>query len=102
MVENQADCNHLSRDDAKRLLASQAIYAWFYEGDYGPEHSAVALVQASNGEYGVFNESEDSTGHGCQCNADVAWFSTLDEAIEKGLSVDERNYFLRELKEQRG
>lgn len=97
MLSGAQQCDHLAGDDVGKLSGATALAAWWDdEGGYGPEHDATPLVEIAD-VFGVFVESEDSTGHGCQCNAFVQWYDTLDEAISQGLSEDHRNEYLRSL-----
>lgn len=95
MLSRQEGCLHLGFIDEVRIQKGEALYSWWYDGDYWPEHDACAIFKHPDGSFGVFREGEDSTGHGCRCSATVDWFPTLEDAVRHGLSMDERNEFNR-------
>ena len=79
---------------------THACYRW---SEYGPPYSdgvkpcsdsgSYAVVQLQDGRFGTFSESEDYTGHGCQCSSNTSVHATLDEAIRFGLGDRERDDF---------
>lgn len=60
------------------------------EGDYGnwkdgTESTSYTVVRLKNGRYGLLSESEDYTGHGCQCAAATNVYTSLDDLVRLGV-----------------
>ena len=97
-LDNMKYCAHISQDDIDRLNAPGHEVIWAYNSGWYTERDMSALVKIDGG-YAVFHEGEDYTGHGCQCNGDVVYFKTLDEAIRLGLTDEDRDRYFRKPEE---
>jgi hypothetical protein len=53
----------------------------------------VALLK--DGRYGLLSESEDYTGHGCQCSAAAGVYGSLDELLRLGVDDDDARDAIR-------
>lgn len=53
------------------------------------ESQSYTVVKLADGRYGLMEESEDYTGHGCQCGSTTAVYATLDELITMGIPEPE-------------
>lgn len=60
------------------------------------DSQSYAVCKLRDGRYGVLLESEDYTGHGCQCSGSASVHDTLDDAIRFGLGQSERDDFTAE------
>lgn len=49
------------------------------------ESSSYTVVQLKDGGFGLLSESEDYTGHGCQCGAATSTYSSLDDVLRFGV-----------------
>lgn len=59
-------------------------------GEYGSwkdstESSSYTVVRLKDGRYGLLSESEDYTGHGCQCDAATNVYDSLDDLLRLGV-----------------
>ncbi len=81
--------------DCRKVVAH--VWSGEYEGGWvtgSPgsktcsESRSFTVVQFHNGEYGLLYESEDYTGHGCQCDAGTSAYKTLDELLRYGVDSD--------------
>ena len=56
-------------------------------GDWkdGADSSSYTVVRLHDGRYGLLAESEDYTGHGCQCDAAASIYGSLDELLKMGI-----------------
>ena len=88
-----ASCDHVSADQLPEAKNVDEILYASVSGGWGPEHSATVLFRLLDGRYGVINESEDTSGHGCECNGDVSYFDDLETAIMLGLDETSRNEY---------
>jgi hypothetical protein len=66
MLSGLAHCNHIDERDIVTLQHDvKSVVVWWYEGSYGPEHSASALVEFLGVTgWATVDESEDTSGHG--------------------------------------
>lgn len=78
-------------DDAVEVLG------WTWNGDgcsgAGPKEvycdsGQDVIVRLNDGAFGYFTESEDYTGHGCQCNAFAGKYPTLEALWRDGVGVN--------------
>lgn len=53
------------------------------------ESSAYVVVKLKDGRYGLLEDSEDYTGHGCQCGSSTAVYGSLDDLLRMGIPEDE-------------
>jgi hypothetical protein len=70
------------------------VIAWFDTASsyaYGTERSGYVVFKTSDKRFAVLSDSEDYTGHGCQCCSSLTIWDTLEEALRLGLSEDEKN-----------
>jgi hypothetical protein len=63
---------------------------WSTEVFPGSDVSSFALGQLKDGRYMVVRESQDYTGHGCQCSGDMSTHTSFEDAWTFGLTQDER------------
>lgn len=72
------------------------VLGWTWNGEYdggngtGPkrawnESGQDVIVRLRDGAYGYFNESEDYTGHGCQCGSFAGKYPTLEDLWRDGV-----------------
>jgi hypothetical protein len=47
----------------------------------GNEDGSIFVVSLKDGGYGLLEESEDYTGHGCQCSAFTGRYDTIEELL---------------------
>ena len=66
--------------------------AWIGSRQTGSESSAIVVVGLIGGAYGLLTESEDYTGHGCQCGS-----MTVKEPTMRALLSHLGEYELLEL-----
>ena len=61
--------------------------------DYGEgwDNESFAIGKLEDGRYLVVMESEDSSGHGCQCSGSSSVHATFEEAMRLGLSQEQRD-----------
>jgi len=65
----------------------------------GTESSSRTVVRLKDGTLGLLAESEDYTGHGCQCSAAVSTYASLGDLLRFG--VEEYRSEARDLIAQR-
>ena len=69
--------------------AVEVVAAWGCDGEWleqgGSDNSQVAVLRSASG-FVVFEESEDYTGHGCQCGSSASEFPTLADALRLGVT----------------
>jgi len=51
----------------------------------GTDSGSYTVVQLRDGRYGLLSESEDYTGHGCQCGAATGVYSSLRDLLLLGV-----------------
>jgi len=49
------------------------------------ESNSYTVARLKDGRYGLLAESEDYTGHGCQCDAAANVYDTLDDLLQFGV-----------------
>lgn len=54
----------------------------------GTDSASYTVARLRDGRYGLLAESEDYTGHGCQCQASAAVYDGLDELLRMGVDDD--------------
>jgi hypothetical protein len=59
---------------------------WQPDAKQSTESSAYVVVKLKDGRYGLLEDSEDYTGHGCQCGSSTAVYGSLDELLRDGNS----------------
>ena len=92
-IKGSLQCNHLPSDEIIKLLEDFSPVAFVFEdGSWGPEHDMCILMAEDfgNRKYAVLIEMEDTTGHGCQCDATLTFHDSLDEAMLLGVTRDYR------------
>ena len=58
-----------------------------YPGD--SDGSRIAMFLTDDGRFGVLEDSEDYTGHGCQCDSAFAVFDNIAQALALGLTEED-------------
>lgn len=53
------------------------------------DSSSYTVVRLADGRHGLLEESEDYTGHGCQCGSSTAVYGSLDELLRMGIPEDD-------------
>jgi hypothetical protein len=61
----------------------------YYSWKDGTESSSYTVVRLRDGTLGLLAESEDYTGHGCQCSAAVSTYSSLADLQRFGVEGGE-------------
>src|SRR3990172_3380469 len=89
-LEGCRACDHVPDADIERVRGGRVLWAHYDEEGWGPEHSMGALVALAGGSFAVVYESEDTTGHGCQCSGDIGFYQTLDDALRLGVQSSDR------------
>ena len=93
-VGGSRSCSHVPEDNLKIVEVGTPVWGQREDG-WGPEHSLVVLVKVASETYpdahAVLHESED--GPGCQCNGEVSFHKTLEEAVRFGLDTFERHSY---------
>jgi hypothetical protein len=61
-----------------------------FDGTYGSwkdgtDSSSYTVVRLKDGRLGLLSESEDFTGHGCQCSAATNAYGSLDDLLRLGV-----------------
>jgi hypothetical protein len=51
----------------------------------GTESTSYTVVRLKDGRYGLLEEGEDYTGHGCQCDASTNVYDSLDDLLRLGI-----------------
>jgi len=51
----------------------------------GTDSSSYTVVRLKGGRYGLLSESEDYTGHGCQCDAATNAYESLSDLLRLGV-----------------
>jgi len=59
------------------------------EGKPSSDSESYTVVRLADGRFGLLAESEDYTGHGCQCGSSAVAFSTLPELLRYGVEEGE-------------
>ena len=68
----------------------------------GYEDSESFVLFEKDGAFWFYEESSDSTGHGCQCGENLAGpFSTLDDALRLGVGQEQADGLPENIREQR-
>lgn len=49
----------------------------------------VVIFENGDGSFGVLEDAEDTTGHGCRCSASIAWFASEEMAWRLGIPAKE-------------
>lgn len=52
--------------------------------DYS-DSTSYTVARLKDGRYGLLSESEDYTGHGCQCSAATNVYASVDELLRLGI-----------------
>lgn len=55
--------------------------AWIGDRELGSESQSLVIVQLTGGQWGLLTQSEDYTGHGCQCDAMTVKAATLRDLL---------------------
>lgn len=64
--------------------------SWADGPKIGTDSESFAICILKDGSFGVFEESEDYTGHGCQCSSSTSQWATIKEVIALGLTPEQR------------
>jgi hypothetical protein len=93
-LEGLSLCNHAPMADIQAVSNGEPRVTEAYEllGDYAESESA-AVGQLRDGRWFAAEQSEDTTGHGCQCSGVLGFYSTEEEAVRLGLSQWARDHF---------
>lgn len=84
-------CQHVPQEDVDRVKREAVKLLYFSRSTgWGPEQTTTALVELTDGFATIYN-SEDTTGHGCQCAGDIGFYKTRDEAERLGLQESDRD-----------
>lgn len=82
--------------DVEKVLAyaytSYDYSTWQLADDpegYCPDGTQVYIVSLKDGRYGLLEESEDYTGHGCQCNSFTEVYDSMALLLKNGLVSEE-------------
>ena len=70
-----------------------AIWDGYDAGSFeysGSDDRTVSLCRLKDGRFGVLEESEDYTGHGCMCSGSADIFDNLEDALRLGISTEDR------------
>lgn len=51
----------------------------------GSDSTSYTVVRLKDGRFGLLSESEDYTGHGCQCSAATNTYESLDDLLRLGV-----------------
>jgi len=72
-------------------MVKKVIAWWDSTGTYAEEtdRSGLVMFWTDDQKVAVFEDSEDYTGHGCQCHSILNIFDTLEEALVLGLTEEE-------------
>ena len=62
------------------------VEVWCKSENAGPSGGGIFLL--ADGRWGALEESQNYTGHGCQCCSNVVFYDTREEAIRLGLTPD--------------
>lgn len=73
----------LGTDTEKAVEDSVELIAFAYGAR---EDRGAAITKLKNGHYAIFEEWQDYTGHGCQCDCWSAEEETIEEAVRMGLT----------------
>lgn len=65
-------------------------FRWGYTRDSYEDDGSFAIFRSTDGKLWAFDESADTTGHGCQCAASLQEFPDLHTAMMLGLGRDTR------------
>jgi hypothetical protein len=68
----------------------EILYAYFEQGDYA-ESSGAFIARRADGMFLAGWESEDTSGHGCQCAGELVAYGSMVDAVQLGLGQDDRD-----------
>ena len=78
-----------SPDDVAVVLAAvwdgDTSAGWERGPKQSTESTAYTVVRLKDGRYGLLADSEDLTGHGCQCDSSALAYGSLDELLRMGI-----------------
>jgi hypothetical protein len=72
-------------DEATRHRVDHSVALYAFEPSEPDGDPGGALTKLDDGTWAAFEESQDYTGHGCQCGSTSSVHSTRAEAIKFGL-----------------
>lgn len=82
-----------SPDDVAEVLAmvwcGDESGGWQEGTKQSTESTAYTAVKLADGRFGLLSDSEDYTGHGCQCTSSTAVYGSLDELLAMGVPEDD-------------
>lgn len=78
-------------NDESRNYSTTGKARWAEGPKSGTESESITVVQLLDGGYGVFEESEDYTGHGCQCSSRTSRHDTLTDLLSMGIDQYDRD-----------
>lgn len=79
-------------EDVQEVLVSVwSGSGWEYQEGFKEQgdSDSLTIVSLKDGEFGLMEEAEDYTGHGCCCHSYTGRYNTLDELMRFG--VEERH-----------
>lgn len=87
-IEMCSRCCLHPNDLVHENMVKKVIAWWDSAGEYaaGTERDGYVIFETDNGKFAVFEDGEDYTGHGCQCNSILSVFDTYSDALVLGLT----------------
>lgn len=62
----------------------------------GTESESYTVARLRDGRFGLLSESEDYTGHGCQCSAATNVYATLNDLLRFGVDSESAREAIRQ------
>jgi hypothetical protein len=94
-----------SPDDVAEVLAvvweGDESGGWQRGEKQATESQAYTVVRLSDGRYGLLADSEDYTGHGCQCDSATSTFASYDDVLRLGIVEDEARTLIAQIVAER-
>lgn len=66
----------------------QIVHVEYWVESIPDEATGYAIFRLKDGRWGSMDESQDYTGHGCQCGSNVSFHPTKEDAIRLGIGED--------------
>jgi hypothetical protein len=87
-IEMCSRCCLHPNDLVRENMVKKVLAWWDSAGEYadGTERSGYVLFETDDGKFAVFEDGEDYTGHGCQCDSTLTVFDTYADALVLGLT----------------
>ena len=90
-----------SPDDVAEVLAvawtGDESGGWRRGEKQSTESLSYTVVRLTDGRFGLLADSEDYTGHGCQCDSSTSIYGSFDEVLRMGIVEDEPRVLIAQI-----